>query len=220
MSKSSNSVPLEQLTESEIVFLQRYPTLDKFYKAFGPDSWRYALEHVDKAVNTVVPSLNRLNLIYNTKDADVALFVKHFLGYYLMVERSGKELGKDVCTNVAAIFLGRNGAECTPVKLLCYFANYPEFKDTFREFDLKTSLSSITRSSRIGGAVRWLSMATPQKTQTDDKQPCGLAALKLHVREWIEQGEDPRQHLLYKAFHTITDEMITEAEREIALGVF
>ena len=135
LSKSSNSVPLEQLTESEMVFLQRYPTLDKFYKAFGPDSWRYALEHVDKAVNTVVPSLNRLNLIYNTKDADVALFVKHFLGYYLMVERSGKELGKDVCTNVAAIFLGRNGAECTPVKLLCYFANYPEFKDTFREFD-------------------------------------------------------------------------------------
>ena len=129
LSKSSNSVPLEQLTESEIVFLQRYPTLDKFYKAFGPDSWRYALEHVDKAVNTVVPSLNRLNLIYNTKDADVALFVKHFLGYYLMVERSGKELGKDVCTNVAAIFLGRNGAECTPV----------------------------------GGAVRWLSMATPQR---------------------------------------------------------
>ena len=65
----------------------------------------------------------------------MALFLKHFLGYYLMVERSGKELGKDVCTNVAAIFLGRNGAECTPVKLLCYFANYPEFKDTFREFD-------------------------------------------------------------------------------------
>ena len=61
--------------------------MDKVYKAFGPDSWRYALEHVDKAVNTAVPSLNRLNLIYNTKDADMALFIKHFLGYYLMVER-------------------------------------------------------------------------------------------------------------------------------------
>lgn len=221
MSKSSNSVPLEQLTESEIVFLQRYPTLDKFYKAFGPDSWRYALEHVDKAVNTVVPSLNRLNLIYNTKDADVALFVKHFLGYYLMVERSGKELGKDVCTNVAAIFLGRNGAECTPVKLLCYFANYPEFKDTFREFAPEDIIIQYNKKFKDwwGSQVAKYGYTT-EKTQTDDKQPCGLAALKLHVREWIEQGEDPRQHLLYKAFHTITDEMITEAEREIALGVF
>ena len=74
------------------MFLQRFPSLDKVYKAFGPDSWRYALEHIDKAVNTLAPSLNRLNLIYNTKDADMALFAKHFLGYYLMVERLIKNI--------------------------------------------------------------------------------------------------------------------------------
>ncbi|MBR4380313.1 MAG: hypothetical protein IKP48_03565 [Bacteroidaceae bacterium] len=219
--KNSNSVASGQLTESEQIFLQRFPSLDKVYKAFGPDSWRYALEHVDKAVNTAVPTLNRLNLIYNTKDADMALFLKHFLGYYLMVERSGKELGKDVCTNVAAIFLGRNGAECTPVKLLCYFANYPEFKDTFREFDPEDIIIQYNKKFKEwwGNQVAKYGYTT-MKPQTDDKQPCGLDALKLTVRGWIENGEDLRQHDLYKVFHSITDEMIDEIEKEIALGVF
>ena len=203
------------------MFLQRFPTLDKVYKAFGPDSWRYALEHIDKAVNTITPSLNRLNLIYNTKDADVALFVKHFLEYYLMVERSGRELGRDVCTNVAAIFLGRNGTECTPVKLLCYFANYPEFKDTFREFDPEDIIIQYNKKFKEwwGNQVAKYGYTTI-KPQTDDKQPCGLDALKLTVRGWIENGEDLRQHDLYKVFHSITDEMIAEIEKEIALGVF
>ena len=219
--KNSNSVASGQLTESEQIFLQRFPSLDKVYKAFGPDSWRYALEHVDKAVNTAVPTLNRLNLIYNTKDADMALFLKHFLGYYLMVERSGKELGKDVCTNVAAIFLGRNGAECMPVKLLCYFANYPEFKDTFREFDPEDIIIQYNKKFKEwwGNQVAKYGYTT-MKPQTDDKQPCGLDALKLTVRGWIENGEDLRQHDLYKVFHSITDEMIDEIEKEIALGVF
>ena len=219
--KNSNSVASGQLTESKQIFLQRFPSLDKVYKAFGPDSWRYALEHVDKAVNTAVPTLNRLNLIYNTKDADMALFLKHFLGYYLMVERSGKELGKDVCTNVAAIFLGRNGAECTPVKLLCYFANYPEFKDTFREFDPEDIIIQYNKKFKEwwGNQVAKYGYTT-MKPQTDDKQPCGLDALKLTVRGWIENGEDLRQHDLYKVFHSITDEMIDEIEKEIALGVF
>ena len=192
-----------------MVFLQRYPTLDKFYKAFGPDSWRYALEHVDKAVNTVVPSLNRLNLI------------KHFLGYYLMVERSGKELGKDVCTNVAAIFLGRNGGECTPVKLLCYFANYPDYKESFREFDPEDIIIQYNKKFKEwwGSQVAKYGY-TSVKPQSDDKQPCGLDGLRLQVRKWIEQGEDPRQHTLYKFSHGVTDEMIAEAEKEIALGVF
>jgi len=61
---------------------------------------------------------------------------------------------------------------------------------------------------------------TTMKPQTDDKQPCGLDALKLTVRGWIENGEDLRQHDLYKVFHSITDEMIAEIEKEIALGVF
>lgn len=220
-SKSSNSVPLALLTANEQLFLQRFPSLDKVYKAFGPDSWRYALEHVDKAVNTAVPTLNRLNLIYNTKDADMALFLKHFLGYYLMVERSGKELGKDVCTNVAAIFLGRNGAECTPVKLLCYFANYPEFKDTFREFDPEDIIIQYSKKFKEwwGSQVAKYGY-TMQKPQTDDKQPCGLDALKLTVRGWIEKGEDPRQNNLYKLSHGVIDEMIAEVEKEIVLGVF
>ena len=57
LSQNSNSVPSGLLTESEKRFLQRFTTLEKVYKAFGPDSWRYALEHVDMAVNTVTPSL-------------------------------------------------------------------------------------------------------------------------------------------------------------------
>ena len=221
LSKNLNSVPSGQLTESEQMFLQRFPTLDKVYNAFGPNSWRYALEHIDKAVNTIAPSLNRLNLIYNTKDADVALFVKHFLGYYLMVERSGRELGQDVCTNVSAIFLGRNGAECTPVKLLCYFANYPEFKDTFREFDPEDIIIQYNKKFKEwwGSQVAKYGNTTVRH-QTDDKQPCGLDALKLIVREWIEKGEDPRQNNLYKFSHGVTDEMIAEVEKEIALGVF
>ena len=59
-----------------------------------------------------------------------------------------------------------------------------------------------------------------QKPQTDDKQPCGLDALKLTVRGWIEKGEDPKQHDLYKVFHIVTNEMIAEIEEEIALEVF
>ena len=220
-SKNSNSVPLGRLTESEQIFFQRFPTLDRVYKAFGPDSWRYALEHIDKAVNTIAPSLNRLNLIYNTKDADVALFLKHFLGYYLMVERSGRELGQDVCTNVSAIFLGRNGAECTPVKLLCYFANYPEFKDTFREFDPEDIIIQYNKKFKEwwGSQVAKYGY-TMEKPHTNEMQPCGLDALKLTIREWIEKGEDPRQHNLYKVFHVVTNEMIAEVEKEIALGVF
>ena len=203
------------------MFLQRFPILDKVYRAFGPDSWRYALEHVDRAVNIVSPSLNRLNVIYNTKDADIALFVKHFLGYYLMVERSGKELGKDVCTNVAAIFLGRNGAECTPVKLLCYFANYSEFKESFREFDPEDIIIQYNKKFKEwwGSQVAKYCYATV-KPQADDYHPCGLDALRLVVREWIEEGEDPRQHDLYKYSLGVTDKMISEAEKDVALGVF
>lgn len=221
MSKNLNSVPSGQLTESEQIFLQRFPTLDKVYNAFGPNSWRYALEHIDKAVNTIAPSLNRLNLIYNTKDADVALFVKHFLGYYLMVERSGRELGQDVCTNVSAIFLGRNGAECTPVKLLCYFANYPDFKDTFREFDPEDIIIQYNKKFKEwwGSQVAKYGYTT-EKPQTNEMQPCGLDGLKLTVRGWLEKGEDPRQNNLYKFSHGVTDEMIAEVEKEIALGVF
>ena len=221
LSQNSNSVPSGLLTESEKRFLQRFTTLEKVYKAFGPDSWRYALEHVDMAVNTVTPSLNRLNQIYNTKDADVALFVKHFLGYYLMVERSGKVLGEDVCTNVAAIFLGRNGGECTPVKLLCYFANYPDYKESFREFDPEDIIIQYNKKFKEwwGSQVAKYGY-TSVKPQSDDKQPCGLDGLRLQVRKWIEQGEDPRQHTLYKFSHGVTDEMIAEAEKEIALGVF
>ncbi|MBQ7663407.1 MAG: hypothetical protein IJS48_08595 [Prevotella sp.] len=220
-SKNLNSVPSKQLTEGEQMFLQRFPTLDKVYKAFGPDSWRYALEHVDKAVQTIAPSLNRLNLMYGTEEADVTLFMKHYVSYYLMVERSGKELGKDVCTNVAAIFLGRNGAECTPVKLLCYFANYPDFKETFREFDPEDIIIQYNKKFKEwwGSQVAKYGYTTV-KPQADDKLPCGLDALRLLVRGWVEKGEDPRQHLLYKAFHSVTDEMIAEIEKEIALGVF
>lgn len=203
------------------MFLQRFSSLDKVYKAFGPNSWRYALEHVDKAVNTAVPTLNRLNLIYNTKDADMALFLKHFLGYYLMVERSGKELGKDVCTNVAAIFLGRNGAECTPVKLLCYFANYPDFKDTFREFDPEDIIIQYHKKFKEwwGSQVAKYGY-TAEEPKGNDTQPGGLDGLKVTIRRWIEQGDDPRQHDLYNVFHIVTNEMIAEIEEEIALGVF
>lgn len=195
--------------------------MDKVYTTFGPDYWRYALERVDKTVNTFAPSLNRLNLIYNTQDADTALFVKHFMEYYLMVERSGKELGKDVCTNVAAIFLGRNGAECTPVKLLCYFANYPEFKESFREFDPEDIIIQYNKKFKDWWGSQVAKYRYPaEKPTTDDKEPHGLAGLKLTVREWIEQGEDPRQHLLYRVFHSVTDEMIAEVEKELDLGVF
>ena len=37
---------------------------------------------------------------------------------------------------------------------------------------------------------------------------------------WIEKAEDPKQHDLYKVFHIVTNEMISEIEEEIALGVF
>lgn len=47
-----------------------------------------------------------------------------------------------------------------------------------------------------------------------------LDGLKHIVREWIEKGEDPRQNNLYKFSHGVTDEMIAEVEKEIALGVF
>ena len=222
LSKNSNNVPSELLTESDQMFLKRFPSLDKVYKAFGPDSWRYALEHIDKAVNTLAPSLNRLNLIYNTKDADMALFAKHFLGYYLMVERSGRELAKDTCKNIADIFLGRNGAECTPVKLLCYFANYPDFKESFREFDPEDIIIQYNKKFKDwwGNQVAKYGNTTMEDTKSNDSQPNGLDGLKVTVRRWIEQDEDPRQHDLYKVFHIVSDEMIAEIEKEIAIGVF
>ena len=61
---------------------------------------------------------------------------------------------------------------------------------------------------------------TTEKPHTNEMQPCGLDALKLTVREWIEKGEDPRKNNLYKVFHSVTDEMIAEIEKEIAMGVF
>ena len=217
--KSGHSV---LLTENEQIFLKKFPALDKVYEAFGPGSWRYALEHIDKTVNTLAPSLNRLNLIYNTKDADMALFAKHFLGYYLMVERSGRELAKDTCKNIADIFLGRNGAECTPVKLLCYFANYPDFKESFREFDPEDIIIQYNKKFKDwwGNQVAKYGNTTMEDPKSNDSQPNGLDGLKATVRQWIEQDEDPRQHDLYKVFHIVSDEMIAEIEKEVAIGVF
>ena len=203
------------------MFIHRFPTLNKVYKAFGPDSWRYALENIDKAVQTVAPSLNRLNFMYGTEEADVTLFMKHYVSYYLMVERSGKELGKDVCTNVAAIFLGRNGAECTPVKLLCYFANYPDFKESYREFDPEDIIIQYNKKFKEwwGNQIAKYCNATDEP-QGNATKPGGLDGLKVIVRRWIEQGDDPRQHNLYKVFHIVGDEMIAEIKKEIAMGLF
>lgn len=220
-SKNLNNVHSDQLTENEKIFLKKYPTFDKVYKVFGPSSWRYALEKIDKAVHTTAPSLNRLNAMYNAKDADVTLFTKHFVTYYLMAERSSKQLGEEVCNNVAALFLGRNGEECTPVKLLCYFANYSEFKESFRDFDPEDVIIQYSKKFKVwwGNQVSKYYHGI-QKPQSVDVQPCGVDALKLTIRKWIEDGEDPREHTLYKVLHIVTDEMIGEVRKEIALGVF
>ena len=220
-SKSSKSVHSEQLTEDEKIFLKRYPTLDKVYKVFGPASWRYALENIDKAVHTTAPSLNRLNAMYNTEDADVTLFAMHFVAYYLMAERSSKQLGEDVCNNVAALFLGRNGEECTPVKLLCYFANYSEYKESFRDFDPEDVIIQYSKKFKVwwGNQVAKYCHVI-RKPQSVDSQLCGIDALKQTVRKWIEDGEDPREHTLYKVMHIVTDEMIEEIRTEMASGVF
>ena len=198
-----------------------FPTLDDVYTAFGPKRWRYALEHIDKAVQVNAPCINRLDIMYSTKDADEALFMDHLVKYYLTIDFSGKQPGQDVCSRIAAIFLGRYGSECTLVKLLCYFANYPEFKESFRTFDPEDIIIQYNKKFKEW----WGSQAAKYgynivKPQTDDKQPCGLDGLKLTVRGWIEKGEDPRQNILYKFSHGVTDEMIAEVEKEIALGVF
>lgn len=201
--------------------MKRYPTLDKVYKVFGPSSWRYALEHVDKAVHTTAPSLIRLNMMYNTEEADETLFTKHFVAYYLMAERSGKQLGEEVCKNVAALFLGRNGEECTPVKLLCYFANYCEFKESFRDFDPEDVIIQYNKKFKVwwGNQVAKYNNVI-QTPQSVDSQPCGIDALKQMVRKWIEDGEDPREHTLYKIMNIVTDEMIEEVKTEITSDVF
>ena len=193
--------------------------MENVYKAFGPESCRYALENINKAVNAVAPSLSRLNLLYGTEYADVTLFIKHFVNYYLIVDRSDKRLDENVCMSVAAIFLGRYGNECTPVKLLCYFANYCEFKDSFREFDSEDIIIQYNKKFRTwwGHQVERYSNIT-QQPQTIDTNPCGINALKLTVRKWIEDGEDPRTHDLYK-YHIVTDEMIEEVEKNITSGI-
>ena len=217
--KSGHSV---LLTENEQIFLKKFPILEKVYEVFGPDNWRYALEHVDKAVKALAPSMNRLNVIYKTIDADVTLFMKHFVNYYLLAERSGKQLSKDTCMNAAAIFLGRNGAECTPVKLLCYFANYPDFKESFREFDPEDIIIQYNKHFKDwwGNQVAKYGNTTTEDPKSNDSSPHGLDGLKVTVRRWIEQDEDPRQHNLYKVFHIVSDEMIAEIEKEVAIGVF
>ena len=220
-SKNLNNVHCEELTENEQIFLKKYPTLDKVYNVFGHGSWRYALEHVDKAVHAPAPSLARLNVMYNTEEADVTLFTDHFVAYYLMAERSGEQLGKDVCKNVAALFLGRNGEECTPVKLLCYFANYSELKESFRDFDPEDVIIQYSKKFKVwwGNQVAKYYKVI-QKPQSVDTQPYGIDALKLTVRKWIEDGEDPREHTLYKVMHIVTDEMIEEVRTKIESGIF
>lgn len=219
--KNSNNAHSGQLTANELHFRQRFPKLENVYKAFGPSSWRYALEHVDKAVQMTAPSLNRLNLIYHTVDADTTLFMKHFAAYYLMAERSSKPLGEEVCKSAAALFLGRNGTECTPIKLLCYFANYSVLKDSFRELDPEDIIVQYSKKFRVwwGNQIaRYFNIG--KKVQAGSSQPCGIYALRLVVREWLEEGGDPREHTLYKAMHIVTDKMIEEVRKEMVSGVF
>ena len=217
-SKSLKSAPSVLLTDNERKFLKRFPTLDNVFEAFGPNNWKYALEHVDKAVKVVAPSMNRLNIIYKTIDADVTLFLKHLVSYYLLVERSGKELSKDTCMGAAAIFLGNNGFECTPVKLLCYFANYPYLKESYREFDPEDIIVQYNKRFIEWWGIQMTKFCYKTETHlTDDKEPCGLEAIKLTIRRWIEQGEDPRHHALFKMSRYVSDDMIAEVEREIAI---
>lgn len=206
------------LTDNEREFLKKFPTLDKVFEVFGPDNWRYALEHVDKVVKVVAPSMNRLNIIYKTIDADVTLFIKHLVSYYLLVERSGKQLSRDTCMNAAAIFLGKNACECTPPKLLCYFSNYSYFKETYREFDPEDIIVQYNKKFIEWWGIQMTKFGyKSEKHLTDDKEPCGLEALKLTIRRWIEQGEDSRKHVLYKMSRYVSDDMIAEVEREIAI---
>ena len=203
------------------MFKRMFPNLDIIYEVFGPKSWRYALEHIDRAVHSITPSLNRLNLIYKTQDADMTLFLKHFVGYYLMSERSGKPFDKGVCKSVGALFLGRYGDECTLTKLLCYFANYCDFKESFRDFDPEDIIIQYNKKFKVWWGNQIAKYGNvPQNIQVIDTAPSGKDGLKLTVRRWLENGEDPREHILYKVFHTVTDEIIHEVKREIELGVF
>lgn len=159
--------------------------------------------------------------MYKTTDADVTLFLKHFSSYFLMVERSGKALEDDVCRSVADIFLGRYGAECTPVKLLCYFANYSGFKGSFREFDPEDIIVQYANKFQPwwgGQMAKYYNDG--RATVVEEPLSNSVDSLKICVRRWIENGEDPREKNLYRLFHIVTDELIEEVQNDISSGVF
>lgn len=212
------------LTENEIIFRKRYPSLKDLYIAFGPGQWRYSIEHVDWAVSTPCPSLSRMDTLYNSKGVDIALFTLHVTTLYTTFDRSGKPFDKEALTMAASIFLGKYGIECTPVKLLCYFANYTFLKSSFREFDLEDIIKQYDNKFKLWWGNQTATFQGNELVEDDPTMPKGIIALKVLVRNWLEKGEDPKSHPLYQYRSPngfgISDELIAQVREEMEMGIF
>ena len=124
-------------------------------------------------------------------------------------------------------FFGRYGKICTPPMLLAYFATYPEFKGTLRDFDTEAIIQQFGKKFLKWWGDKTNQLYRPEQTDNEkdnENKAKGKDSLIELVAEWLKNGEtendikNPERHGLFM-HGAITDEIINKA-KELALSTF
>lgn len=194
-------------------FLLKFPTAQALKKSFDPARLGFYLSEKTRCLEEYSPNLQQIDGIYG-KGVSVDLLTELYLSVYRL-STIKEPFSRETATQAASLFYGSYRKTCNLYQMMLYFAMYPTtFKDTYFQFDTTDIL-------RQYGAkfMPWYQSQTSDEDSKEQsvksrREPRGIDARNIYIREQIRKGVDVRQGGLYR-FGFVSEEELQQLEREM-----
>lgn len=202
------SLSTRQKDETE-KFLSSFPSIEKVYAFFSPGRWDYAIEHTTECLTYPCITLNQVDGLYHAPGAATNIIKGHIIGVFGLTT-AREQINAQAANLASSMFVAKYGGYCTLYDTMLYFANYPEFKQSFSAFDIQDILQQFFKRY-----LPW-KRSKLQINSEDTQETPGCGGLEEAMVRWMLQGttdEDIRAGGLY-AMGRVTDKMIEDARAE------
>jgi len=197
--------------------MESFPRIENLYSFFAPHYWGYALQHLDDCLTKPCIMLRQIDELYGKQGVAKTIVKTQIVGVYSLTT-ARESLNTNTADLAADLFIANFGYRCSLYGMMVFFAKYvTDFKETKSSFDVQ----DILKQFREKFLMWWCSQIPEEKVveEKDDGKPKGVDALRCVIRQWLEDGENPRDHDLYKIGY-IDEKVLREVEQEFKDNTF
>lgn len=198
-------------------FMEKFPRVENLYGFFAPHYWGYALQHLDECTTMPCITLGHVDDLYGKSGIAKTIVKTQIVGVYSLTT-ARDSLNSTTAELAAELFLANYGYQCTLYGMMIFFSKYAtDWKETKSSFDVQ----DVLKQFRAKFLPWWCSQIPEEKVveEQDDGKPKGVDALRCVIRQWLEDGENPRDHDLYKIGY-IDEKVLREVEQEFNNNTF